>query len=75
MGPTAESPVVSRREKRLKRIRNKKEEQKQEIKKTVVTRGPSTDIRLGRRNTYFLIGTISIIVLIIVIALIIRHPF
>jgi hypothetical protein len=75
MGPTAESPVVSRREKRLKRVRNKKEEQKQEIKKTVVTRGPSTDIRLGRRNTYFLIVTISIIVLIIVIALIIRHPF
>ena len=75
MNPTAENPAVTRREKRLKKLRTKKEERREEVKKTVVTKGPSTDIRLGRRNTYFLVGTIAVVVLIIVVALIIRHPF
>ncbi|HKF37739.1 MAG TPA: hypothetical protein VKB35_12660 [Ktedonobacteraceae bacterium] len=76
MNPTAENPAVTRREKRLKKIRAKKEERREEVKKTVVTKGPSTDIRLGRRNTYFLVVTISIVVLVIIVALIIRlHLF
>ncbi len=75
MTPSVENPAVTRREKRLKKLRTKKEERREEVKKTVVTKGPSTDIRLGRRNTYFLIVTISIVVLVIIVALIIRHPF
>ena len=76
MTPTAENPAVTRREKRLKKIRAKKQERREEVKKTVATKGPSTDIRLGRRNTYFLVGTISVVVLIIIVALIIRlHLF
>src|SRR5215470_15816103 len=75
MTPSAENPAVTRREKRLKKLRAKKEERREEVKKTVVTKGPSTDIRLGRRNTYFLVITISAVVLIIIVALIIRHPF
>lgn len=73
-GPYSQSPADTARERREKR-REKKKRRQEEVKKDVVSRGPSTKIRLGNRNTYFLIGTAAVIVLIIVIALIIRHPF
>ncbi len=77
MGPYGGSPADTVRDKRQKRIEKKKQRQA-EVKKTVVTKGPSTNVKLGRRNTYFLIVTVSIVVLIILVALIIRfisHSF
>ena len=74
MGPYSENPSEGVRGRRQKRIEKRKQRQ-EEVKKTVVTRGPSTDIKLGRRNTYFLIGMVSIVALIIIVAIIIRHPF
>ena len=73
-GPYGGSPTDAMRDKRQKRI-DKRKQQQEDVKKTVVTKGPSTDIKLGRKNTYFVIGTIALILLIIIIALIIRHPF
>ena len=73
-GPYGGSPTDTVRDKRQKRI-DKRKRQQEEVKKTVVAKGPSTDIKLGRKNTYFVLGTIAFIVLIIVITLIIRHPF
>ena len=73
-GPYAGSPTDAVRDRRQKRI-DKRKQQQEEVKKTVVTKGPSTNIKLGRKNTYFVLGTLALIVLVIVIALIIRHPF
>jgi hypothetical protein len=73
-GPYGGSPTDTVRDRRQKRI-DKRKQQQEEVKKTVVTKGPSTNIKLGRKNTYFVLGTLALIVLIIVIALIIRHPF
>ena len=73
-GPYGGSPTDAVRDKRQKRIEKRKQRQ-EEVKKTVVAKGPSTNIKLGRKNTYFVLGTLAFIVLIIVIALIIRHPF
>jgi hypothetical protein len=73
-GPYGGSPTDAVRDKRQKRIEKRKQRQ-EEVKKTVVAKGPSTNIKLGRKNTYFVLGTIAFIVLLIVITLIIRHPF
>ena len=73
-GPYGAGPTDAMRDKRQKRI-DKRKQQQEEVKKTVVSKGPSTDIKLGRRNTYFVLGTVALIILVIVIALIIRHPF
>jgi hypothetical protein len=74
MGPYGESPTDSVRSRRQKRVEKRKQRQ-EEVKKTVVTKGPSTNIKLGRRNTYFLLGMIAFLLLIIILAIIIRHPF
>lgn len=71
-GPYSEPAPVPARKKAQKRIEERKKRQ-EEVKKTVVAKGPSTDIKLGRRNTYFVLGTLAFVVLIIVIALILRH--
>jgi hypothetical protein len=73
-GPYGGSSTDAMRDKRQKRV-DKRKQQQEDVKKTVVAKGPSTDIKLGRKNTYFVLGTIALILLIIVIALIIRHPF
>jgi len=73
-GPYGGSPTDAMRGRRQKRI-DKRKQQQEDVKKTVVTKGPSTNIKLGRKNTYFVLGTLALIILIIVIALIIRHPF
>jgi hypothetical protein len=74
MGPYAEGPADVAHSRRQKRVEKRKQRQ-EEVKKTVVTKGPSTNIKLGRKNTYFVLGTLAFIILIIVIAIIIRHPF
>ena len=73
-GPYGAAPTDAVRDRRQKRI-DKRKQQQEEVKKTVVSKGPSTDIKLGRKNTYFVLGTLALIILVIVIALIIRHPF
>ena len=73
-GPYGAGPTDAVRDRRQKRI-DKRKQQQEEVKKTVVSKGPSTDIKLGRKNTYFVLGTLALIILVIVIALIIRHPF
>lgn len=74
MGPYSEGPADTARSRRQKRLEKKKKQQ-EEVKKTVVTRGPSTNIKLGRRNTYFLLVMVGILAFIIILAIIIRHPF
>jgi hypothetical protein len=70
-GPYTEPPpsLSDRKKKRLER----KKKQQEEVKK-IAAKGPRK-ITLGRRNTYFLIGVAALIVLTIVLALIINHPF
>jgi len=73
-GPYADRMALDPRERRRKRQEKIKERQ-EKIKRLVDAKGPSRDIKLGRRNTYFLIGTIALIVLLIALFIIIRHPF
>ena len=73
-GPYGGSPTDAVRNRRQKRI-DKRKQQQEDVKKTVIAKGPSTDIKLGRKNTYFVLGLIAFLVLLIVITLIIRHPF
>ena len=71
-GPYGGSQTDAVRDRRQKRIEKRKQRQ-EEVKKTVVAKEPNTNIKLGHRNTYFVLSTIVFIVLIIVITLIIRH--
>ena len=74
-GPYGENPVATAQEKRQKRIKRRRErieERKQEAKKAI---GPGFRTTLGRRNTYFLIAVVALIVIAIAVAIIINHPF
>jgi len=74
-GPYGEDPAVAAQEKRRKRIERKKkrtDERRQEARKSV---GPGFSRSLGRKNVFFLVGAVAIIVIVIGIALIINHPF
>ncbi|HVB75007.1 MAG TPA: hypothetical protein VNE38_15755 [Ktedonobacteraceae bacterium] len=71
-GPYSEPAPVPARKKAQKRLDERKKRQ-EEVKKTVVSKGPSTDIKLGRRNTYFVLGALAFVVLVIVIALIVHR--
>ena len=73
-GPYGGNPTDVVRDRRQKRV-DKRKQQQEDVKKTVATKGPSTKIKLGRKNTYFVLGTLFLIVLAIVVAIIIRHPF
>ena len=75
-GPYTESPTMSVRDRKKKRLEKKKQERLQEVKK-VVAKGPNPTrvSNLGRKNTYFILGVVAVLVLLIVIFLIIRHPF
>jgi hypothetical protein len=71
-GPYSEPAPMPARKKMQKRLDERKKRQ-EEVKKNVISKGPSTDIRLGRRNTYFVLGALAFVILVIVIALIIHH--
>jgi hypothetical protein len=73
-GPYNEATPVPARKRFEKRAEERKKRQ-EAVKKTVVTKGPSTKIKIGNRNTYFMLTALGIIVLVIVIAIIVRHPF
>jgi predicted RND superfamily exporter protein len=74
-GPYTEKAPVAPARKRIEKRAEERKKRQEAVKKTVVTKGPSTNVRIGNKNTYFLLTALSIVVLIIVIALIIRHPF
>jgi hypothetical protein len=73
-GPYSDRAAVDPRERRRKR-KERLQERQQKMKQTVDAKGPSRDIKLGRRNTYFLIGTVAVLIILFIIFLIIRHPF
>ena len=57
------------RQKRLDRKKHRLEEKRQEIRKSMPS---GVKVTLGRRNLYFLLGTIGVIVLFIIIFVILR---
>ena len=74
-GPYGDDPAAAAQQKRQKRIERKKqriEDRRQEARKSI---SPGFSRSLGRKNVYFLIGVVAIIVILIAIFLIIRHPF
>jgi hypothetical protein len=73
-GPYSEPAPVPARKRAQKRIDERKKRQ-EEVKKTVVGPKPVKvkETKLGRRNTYFVLGTIAFVVLVIVIAVILHH--
>lgn len=73
-GPYAERATVDPRERRKKR-QERLQERQERIKHLVNAKGPSRDVKLGRRNTYFLIGLAIAIVALFAAYIIIRHPF
>ncbi len=74
-GPYSDRAALDPRERRRKKRQEKLRERQERIKHLVEASGPSRDIKLGRRNTYFLIGIAALIILLIVLFIIIRHPF
>lgn len=70
-GPYAERATLDPRERRRKRQEKLKERQDR-MKQLVDAKGPSRDIRLGKKNTYFLIAIAAIIVILIVVAILVN---
>jgi len=70
-GPSQGSAVQDQRQKRLDKRKKRIEERRQEVKKVAAT-GPR-NIYLGRRNTYFLIAVVALIILVIIVAYLINH--
>jgi len=71
-GPYAERTSVDPRERRRKRAERIKERQDR-MRHAVDTKGPSRDVKLGRRNTYFLIAVAAALAILIVVELFIHH--
>ncbi len=74
-GPYSEDPIVAAQGKRQKRIERKKkriEGRREEAKKAI---GPGFRATVGRRNTYFLIAIVALLVIVVAIAIILNHPF
>lgn len=73
-GPYAERAAADPRERRKKR-KERLEERQERIRHLVDAKGPSRNVKLGRRNTLFLIGIGLALVILVAAFLIIRHPF
>jgi cobalamin biosynthesis Mg chelatase CobN len=75
LGPESDTErmqeAMAKRNKKRDRKKQQIEERRQEIRKAL----PAGGIKLGRKNLYFIIGTVAAIILLIVIFLIVRHPF
>ena len=67
--PSQNTPAQKRQRKRLE----KRERQREEVKKVAAT-GPR-EILIGRKVVYFLIAVAVLIVALIVIAVLVNHPF
>jgi hypothetical protein len=61
--------LQERRQKRIDRRKERLEERREDLKKSL----PGGKITLGRRNTYFLIATVALIVLLIVVFVVLRQ--
>ena len=71
-GPYSDQPGPGDlREKRKQRLK----ERQDKMKALVDARGPSRNIRLGRRNTYFLIALAVLIVAVLVVVGFVRGIF
>ena len=70
-GPYNERANVDPREKRKKRL----QERQEKMKALADSKGISRDIRLGKRNTYFLIGVVVLLIIVFILYIIFRHPF
>lgn len=70
-GPYNERARIDPREQRKKRL----EKRQEKVKQLVNAKGPSRDIKIGKRNTYFVIALVALLVIITVVAIIINHPF
>ena len=73
-GPYSDRPAIDPRDRRKKR-QERIQERREQIKHTVDAKGPSRDVKLGRRNTYFLIGVFVLVIILIVVFLLLKHPF
>lgn len=69
--PDGSSNALEQRQKRLEKRKKRTEERRQEVKKVAAT-GPRK-ITIGSKNTYFLIGVVLLIVVIIVLAYLINN--
>lgn len=70
-GPYSERAQLDPRAQRKKRL----EKRQEKMRELVDAKGPSRDIKLGKRNTYFVIALIAVLLIGTVIAIIINHPF
>lgn len=70
-GPYQERAALDPRERKRKR-QARLQERQEKIKQLVDRKGPSRDIKLGRRNTYFLIAVAILVVALFVIFAVIR---
>jgi hypothetical protein len=72
-GPYAEQErmqtLQERRQKRIERRKGRLEEKREDLKKSL----PGGKITLGRRNTYFLIAVVAIVILLIVAFVVLRY--
>ncbi|GHO44133.1 hypothetical protein [Ktedonospora formicarum] len=74
-GPSSENDrMLKEREKRKERVDRRKQRLADERAKLKAA-GPVGGIKLGRSTLFFALGTLALIVLVIVIFIIIRHPF
>lgn len=65
------NPVADQRKKRLEKRKQRLEERRQEVKK-IAASGPR-NITLGRRNTYFLIAIVLLVIIIIALAILFNN--
>ncbi len=68
-----QNAAMERNRKRMAKRRQRIEERRAEVKK-VAASGPR-DIRIGRRVVYFLIAVGVVILALIILAIVINHPF
>jgi hypothetical protein len=61
--------LQEQRQKRIERRKQRLEERREEVKKSL----PGGKITLGRRNTYFLMGVVVLLVLLIVVFIVLRQ--
>ncbi|QBD80038.1 hypothetical protein EPA93_30265 [Ktedonosporobacter rubrisoli] len=74
-GPYSENQQVQKMQEKRKKRKERKEqvmlEKRQEARKAV----PAARLALGNKVVYFVVGTAAILILVIVLFLILRHPF
>lgn len=70
-GPYTERSAVDPRERRKKSLKRRQEK----IRALADAKGPGRDIRLGRRNTYFLIGVVVLLIVLFILFIVFKPHF